>query len=444
MDLREYQKEGIAKISEMLLKRRSAYLADEMGLGKSVQAIEAAKQTRCKIVLIVCPAGLRLNWVRELNAWWPEADTAAILKSSDYLARTDAKLITIPGAVVISYELLTNKDIYKGLCSIHWDMLILDEAHFAKSRTAKRTKAVLGALWDKCCYRLLLSGTPCPNGIIDGFTAFNKLAPEAFPDYYKYGFRYTNATRNWFTGNWEFKGGKNLKELRETLQRSCMVRRTKKAVLSELPDKIYSNIHISVTTDDSYKLDEDTRERIEEGRVAVTSMAVATKRRGLGILKVPAAIDHVTNIMTSKTRCVVFAYHRDVIEGLANTFKGICPTLVISGDTPMKERDQIIQTFQSTGSDKIILVAQITAAGVGITLTASDICVFVELDWTPANMAQAIDRLHRIGQNNAVEVHYLVAQDTMDQQIIESLRNKIESINQVLRHQGVTNGQKEN
>jgi SWI/SNF-related matrix-associated actin-dependent regulator 1 of chromatin subfamily A len=269
------------------------------------------------------------------------------------------------------------------------------------------------------------------------------LAPEAFPDRYKFGFRYTNARRNWFTGYWEFKGGKNLTELRDALQRTCMVRRTKQAVLLELPPKIYSTIPIKISGSENFQLNLRDIERIDDGQAAVMSSEIATARRGLGLLKVDAAVEHILNIMESKNRCVVFAYHRDVINALyeklvsENFFVS-----VIHGDTPMDKRDRMIQLFQNNKEVASVLIGQITAAGVGITLTAADICVFVELDWTPANMAQAIDRLHRIGQKEAVEVHYLVAADTMDDQIITSLRTKIEAINKVLQHQkGENDGQ---
>ena len=434
MILRTYQVEGIEKIERMLNSRGSAYLADEMGLGKTIQAIVIANDFYCNRILVVCPAGLRLNWEREFKKWSSrtDLDTNPIFNSKDFV---EGVYCATPYCVIVSYELASTAGGIEVLRSKPWDLLILDEAHYCKNRSTKRTRACFGPLWEASEYKLLLSGTPCPNGIIDGFEAFNKLAPELFPDKYKFGFRYTQAKRNWFTGHWEFKGGKNLTELRALLQGTCMVRRSKKAVLTELPDKIYSSIPIEVGVPEAHKLvlSAGDLERIESGELAAASGEVATARRGLGLLKVAPAVEYIKDVMHNKDRLVVFAYHRDVIDFLSASLGEKYTTLTISGDTSPRRRDEVVQTFQNNTEEKVILIGQIQAAGVGITLTAADICIFVELDWVPANMAQAIDRLHRIGQKNAVEVHYLVAKDTMDEQIIESLRTKIESINEVLR-----------
>lgn len=433
MDLREYQKEGVKRLRELLGSRNSAYLADEMGLGKTAQALEVLRHLDVDNVLIICPAGLRLNWQNEIKTWWPEVDTYPILKGTDlHLGLLNLDSLC---AIIISYDLASSELGLRMLATKQWDALILDEAHYCKSGKANRTKACLRILWDKANYRLLLSGTPCPNGIIDGYEAFHKLAPECFPDKFKFGFRYTQARRNWFSGTWEFRGGKNLKELRDTLARTCMVRRTKAAVLSELPDKIYSTIPFEVETTADLTVNEADLLRIESGAMAAMSDEIATRRRGLGLLKVSQAVAHVLNIMESKRRCVVFAYHKDVIKAMVEKLRGYVAVMSITGATSPTERQNIIELFQNHSEEPMVLVGQITAAGVGITLTAADICVFAELDWVPANMAQAIDRLHRIGQKNSVAVHYLIGAGTMDQQIIESLRKKIESINEVLRSQ---------
>lgn len=427
MELREYQKEGIERLYDILMARKSAFLADEMGLGKSCQAIRLAEKFQVGKLLIVCPASLRLNWAREIKKFALRNYAIFVIQSSSDLKKID--WFHIPTAVICSYELAWKlpPHLNGGV-----DFLIADEAHALKTASTKRTKAVLGRLWDMSCYRLLMTGTPLPNGVMDGFTVFNKLDPTLFKDRYSYGFRYTNAKRNWFTGGWEFKGGRNLGELKAKI-RHFMVRRRKVEVLPELPPKVYTQVPLKVSGSKEYRLPEEYQQTVREGELASLSSACATARRGLGIVKVPAVAEYVSDVAVHKDRLVVFAYHRQVIEALTDILALKGHTIaVITGDTSHAARDAIVQSFQEPGGRQV-LVAQILSAGIGINLTAADTCIFAEMDWVPANMAQAIDRLSRIGQTaESIEIHYALAAGTMDEDIIGCLHQKIKAINEVM------------
>jgi SWI/SNF-related matrix-associated actin-dependent regulator 1 of chromatin subfamily A len=428
MELRNYQKAGIDKTLAFLRDRKSAYLADEMGLGKTTQAIHIAKFLGAKKILVVCPASLRLNWRNEFKMW-TEQVAFPMLSGRDGMQSTKHDII------VASYDLAAGPAGSCALKSREWDMLILDEAHYLKSKGAKRTKACLHHYWERAEYKLAMSGTPLPNGVIDGFTLFNKMAPEAFPDYYKYGFRYTKAEKNWFTGKWEFRGGRNLPELRAKIKSTFMVRRTKASVLRELPAKVYSQIPVALGKH-SHEASADEadiqaiREAIENGKQIAMSTEIATKRRSLGLLKVKHIVDYINTLLSSRDKVVLFLYHKEVISAVAEALGSLCA--VISGETPAKKRQDIIDAFQKNDNPRVF-IGQIAAAGTGITLTAASICVFGELSWTPAEVAQAIDRLHRIGQKEVVEVHYLIGEGTLDEQIIGSLRGKIADIGEVLK-----------
>jgi SWI/SNF-related matrix-associated actin-dependent regulator 1 of chromatin subfamily A len=139
--------------------------------------------------------------------------------------------------------------------------------------------------------------------------------------------------------------------------------------------------------------------------------------------------------MIEKDRLVVFTYHLDVSDELKEALTcGDFKVHQITGRTPMHVRDQIVTEFQDTTTEsKQVLLAQIEAAGVGINLHAADTGLFFELDWVPARMAQAIDRLHRLGQESTVQIIYLVAHNTLDTQIIDSLREKVEAIQEVMK-----------
>lgn len=436
MKLREYQVKGKDAILRFFHDRHCAYLADEMGLGKTAQAIHVALNLYegCEFpaVLIVCPASLRLNWEKEIKLWTNGSVTSNVIQS-----KKDVTKIRTGRVIIISYDLAHKAEFLEQLRKRHFDMLICDEAHYLKTRQSRRTTACLSFLWEQATYRLCLSGTPFPNSIMDGYPVFHKMAPEAFPDYYKYGFKYTKPERNWYTGHWEFKGGKNLPELKKILRRSFLIRRTKRDVLTELPPKIYSHIPLAVKgVGTKFELSEAERLAITEAIISgEKALSVAeshvTERRALGLLKCASVVEHVRMLAEERNKIVLFAYHREVIEALAKALES-CGVVVVYGKTPEVRRAQYIESFQSDPRIRIF-IGQIAAAGVGITLTAASLCVFAELSWIPAEMSQAIDRLHRIGQKSVVEVQYLLASKTMDEAVIHALHDKIQSISEVLR-----------
>ena len=145
--------------------------------------------------------------------------------------------------------------------------------------------------------------------------------------------------------------------------------------------------------------------------------------------KVPKAIEHITEVLESEEKVVVFAHHRDVLDKLYKAFED--KAVLLTGDTPMEERKEIVDHFQTDPNCKLF-IASIKAGGIGITLTASSTVIFVELDWTPAIISQAEDRLHRIGQENAVLVQHLVINGSIDSKIAKMCVRKQEVITQVL------------
>lgn len=436
MKLRDYQVSGKKAVLRFFRERHCAYLADEMGLGKTAQAIHAALDLYegCEFpaVLIVCPASLRLNWEKEIKLWTKGSVTSVVVQS-----KKDAVRMKQGRVIIISYDLAAKQEMRDILCKRHFDMVIFDEAHYLKTRGSKRTVACLSFLWEQATYRLCLSGTPFPNSIMDGFPVFHKMAPEAFPDYFRFGHKYTIPERNWYTGHIEFKGGRNLNELKKILRRSFLIRRTKRQVLSELPPKIYSHIPLAVKgITGKFQLSEEERLAISEAIISgEKALSVAeshvTERRALGLLKCPAVVEHIRMLAEERNKIVVFAYHREVIEALSKALE-TCGVVAVYGKTPEVRRRQYIEEFQ-TDPRIHIFIGQVTAAGIGITLTAASLCVFAELSWVPAEMSQAIDRLHRIGQEKVVEVQYLLAAKSMDEAVIGALHNKIQTISEVLK-----------
>lgn len=417
LTLRPYQEDGIQALLGILRRRKSALLADEMGTGKTVHAIKVAEHLQAKRILYACPASIRLKISREWDKW-SEYEVGCITRGSD------AERYQHKAVQVVSYELLSR---VKG----SFDFVIFDEAHYLKEYKSQRSRA---ARQVKAEYRLYMTGTPCPNGLIDGFYLLKALDPEHFRSKYDFGCRYCEVKTNWFTKREEFYGyqKKRMPELRKLLS-SFMLRRRKKDVLPQLPTKNYQTVPLDVYRGREFRLSEGEVSGALEA-ISKGSEHVATRRRELGLAKIQAVASYALEILAEKRRLVIFTYHREVNWLLAGHLMEHGATILsITGDTPHRERDRIVQEFQGDLAKRIVLVAQVEAAGIGIELTASDICCFAELDYRPHVMLQAMDRLHRIGQEKSVDVQYLIAAGSMDEQIIDSLREKIESSKEALR-----------
>jgi hypothetical protein len=178
--------------------------------------------------------------------------------------------------------------------------------------------------------------------------------------------------------------------------------------------------------DATYRLQKAEAEGSEDYQAAVAALnaargiaftEMARVRHETALAKLPAAIEQLKN---ANGKCVIFAHHLDVIDGLREALEGEGGVVVITGDTKVEERQAIVERFQSDPSVRFF-IGNMRAAGVGITLTASSHVVFVELDWTPAIVNQAEDRCHRIGQKDSVFVQHLVIDDSIDAKIAKAL-----------------------
>ena len=238
-----------------------------------------------------------------------------------------------------------------------------------------------------------------------------------------------------------------------------MIRRLKKDVLTELPDKIRQVIELSeegckgvISKEEKYL--KEKQQTIKQMRAKIkqaefnddeggykeavkelrefnfTSFADLSRIRHLTSLNtVPKAIEHLTEVLESEEKALVFAHYRDVSDKLYNAVE--TKSFLSIGDTLIQYVKEIVDHFQTDPNCKLF-IASIKAGGIGITLTASSTVIFVELDWTPAIISQAEDRLHRIGQENAVLVQHLVINGSIDSKIAKMCVRKQEVITQVL------------
>ena len=430
-----FQKEGV----EFIERRKGRVLiGDEMGLGKTVQALAWLElHPELRPAIIVVPASLKLNWKKEIETW--------VSKHRIQILQGTKSEIKITGdLVIINYDIL--KDWLPALKAIKPKIMIADECHLFKNNAAQRTKAVK-ALGKVCKHVICLSGTPIVNRPIEMFNAIKLIDPMIIGSAWQYAHRYCGAKHNGF--GWDFNGATNTDELHTKLTSSIMIRRLKHDVLKDLPDKTRSFVPIELDNDSEYQFAENNFllwVRDEKGDEAAKRAANAQALGEIEALKQLAvkgklkqAISFIENMLLTKNKIVIFATHKFVIDELMNTFNVNIPesgdrparAVKIDGSVKNEDRQKAVEEFQNN-PDVEIFVGNIKAAGVGLTLTASQDVIFLELPWTPGDLVQAEDRCHRIGQKENVHIHYLLANNTIEEVIAHLLDGKRKVLAEVL------------
>ena len=414
LDYYGYQKAGI----EYCLDKDNILIGDEMGLGKTVQAIGVINVNKPKDVLIVSPASLKLNWKKELETWLVDKrDVQVIMSGKDSL---DEK----QDIVIVNYDVLQK---YQELLDKKWSLVIMDEVHYLKNPDAQRTKAALSVQADK---KIMLTGTPIPNRPIEIQAVAGYLDDKSFGNRFGFGKRYASLHKKQVTRNksvWDWSGASNLDELQRRLRQSFMIRRKKDEVLKDLPAKVKQIIELPY---ESYKKEikaeysafEDYNNKNKNPNVDPYSLdadqfstsidfaSMSSQRKATAEKKVKAVVEHLESF---NEPVVVMAHHRDVIAQLeAELVKQDKKVVVLTGEKNQVERNEAVEAFQSGQAD--VFIGSIKAAGVGLTLTRASKMVFAELDWVPSDIAQAEDRIHRIGQESSVLIQYIVVEGSLD------------------------------
>jgi SWI/SNF-related matrix-associated actin-dependent regulator 1 of chromatin subfamily A len=440
LELMPHQKEAIA----FAHSRRNSYLGLEPGLGKTPVAAVLAQSLGGPAVYI-SPPFLVQNVLSEFRRWAPELHVSVYPKL-DFYRVTDVWII--PDSLIIRPIIMVHLRRYLG--SEKGRLIIIDEAHRAKNSEAKRTRALLGfrnspGIVDLFERQVYMSGTPMPNRPMELYSILSKAAPETIDHMspWDFGIKYCNGHKNHF--GWDFSGASNLKELRERVVAPSgpFMLRMRKDLL-KLPEKIEEIFVLSKTMSSVLKgLESDIgrayrspsdlikHQLAKKAGVNGDNIHVATYRRILGLEKVLPAVEYIKNLIDeSQESFIVFAYHKEVIENLARAVSRFHQPLVITGDTPMKRRQELVAEFQNS-KHRRIFIGNYHACGVGFTLTKASRVIFVEFDWVPGNNEQASDRAHRIGQNKTVFVQYMVYKDSLDKAIIEALLEKRKAIKHI-------------
>ena len=418
-----FQKAGI----EFVDKQKNVLIADEMGLGKTIQAIGYINLNKdIKTVLVICPASLKINWKQEMEKWLVR----------DYTVSMPNGKFTMTDIVIVNYESV--KKYFDILKSRMWDLMILDESHYIKNYKAQRTKFITGFIQNKVAVKglkdyakqkILLTGTPIMNRPDELITQLKVLGNELGRNPFAFMRRYAE-TNNWGA----VVGAKNLNELQEKLRTSCMIRREKKDVLTELPDKVRQIITLDIP---SIRENREALEFIAENWDMATGKLrgkmeafeeISRIRHEEAVEKIPYVLKYIKEMLENEDKIVVFAHHHDVLDAIYNAFKDI--SVIATGEQSIDARNKAVNEFQNNPDVKLF-IASIMAMGVGVTLTASSTVLFTEVEWRPGDLTQAEDRLHRIGQKNTVLVQYLVADKSIEAYMIHKILEKTDIIDNV-------------
>lgn len=420
-----HQADGVA----FLLSKKRAILGDDMGLGKTRQAIVALDvAVPDGTILVVCPASLKLNWRREILMVNPEARVEVI--------GFDRKPVEDPRWVIVNYDLL--KANAERLHNVNWAGVVLDEAHFIKNASQRTSHCLkLMGVSDEAKVPLigpdfvfLLTGTPMTNRPRDLFNLLRCVGHPTTRSFLSFAKRFCDAYRNDY--GWVTTGASNIEEL-NLLMKEVMLRRTKDEVL-DLPPKIRSWVPVDVSASPAalnavesflvwYQATDPAKPNDTQFLARLTKVRVALHKA-----KHKAVAERIRDVVATGQKVVVFTSFSD---GVARHMKDLGDEAVsITGDMNGKQRMDAVDRFQTDPQVKVA-VCNIIAGGVGITLTAGTHVIFQDLDWVPANHAQAEDRCYRMGQTKQVTVEYFHAAGTLDSYIAKLLDAKIQLIQAV-------------
>lgn len=422
----------------------------EMGCGKTLTAIATAgaayQAGKIERVLIVAPTSVCSVWPKEFEEFADfRANVKVMLGDKDKRLKALSDLENFPfkalKVAVINYESTWREGIFDALYKWDADMIICDESQRIKTHDAEQSKA-MHKLGDQARYKLILSGTPVQNNAIDLYSQYRFLDPTVFGTNF-YQFRNRYAIMGGFNRH-QIVGYRDLDELIQK-EHSIAYRVTKEEAL-DLPEQTFLQRYITMTPKEKNlydRLKRDSFAELENGG-QITAPTVLTKLLRLqqftgGFLvadgaekpelvskgKLNALEDILDDyVLGAGKKLVVFARFRPEIDLIAKLLeKKQIRYGLIYGDVKLEDRGGIVQDFQ-TNPETMVFLAQIDTAGLGITLTAADTCVYYSVNFNYAAYSQSLARIHRIGQKNTCTYIHLITEHTVDETILRALAKK--------------------
>ena len=424
--LRDYQVSGFEFFKTLSDYQFGGILADEMGLGKTIQTIAFLLSNKDKKSIVITPTALIYNWKNELEKFAPTLKVGLLHASK---SEREKILDNIDNYDVLLTTYTTYKNDMDKYKNINFDYCIIDEAQNIKNPDAIITKAIKNV---NAKVKFALTGTPIENNLMELWSIFDFIMP---------GYLYNKSKfKSIFVNN-----DKNIIELKNLIK-PFILRRTKKEVITELPDKIEQKIIIDLEKEHkrAYKgyVNLITRKIKENNQDNITVFSYLTKLRQLCLspeLMVKnyqgknSKLDVLINIIndSSDEKILVFSQFTKVLEVIGKRLneENILYSY-LDGKTSAKDRVKLVEEF-NTNNNKVFLIS-LKAGGTGLNLTSANIVVHFDPWWNPAVEDQASDRAHRIGQKNVVNVIKLIAKDTAEERVINLQETKKELIEDVI------------
>lgn len=423
-ELRDYQRSGFRWLMQQTGCGLGACLADDMGLGKTLQILTVLlARAKEGPSLVLAPASVCGNWVREAARFTP---TLRIHLLSQTQREETLRELGPRDVLVCSYGLLVSEaDL---LCSMKWNVAVLDEAQAIKNSQSQRAEASRRL---EARYRIAATGTPLENNLMELWSLMQFLNPEYLGAHSSFMSRFKNATGQL-----------------HRLVAPFILRRLKHDVLDELPDKTEQVIHIDLSQQERALYESIRRQALQQmddstGRFQVLAMLTRLRRLcclpqlvapDCGITapaKMEALRELTAELRASGHRALIFSQFTDVLAHVQQ----LCQEeqhsfLYLDGSTPAASRMQLVDTFQQGETDFFLI--SLKAGGVGLNLTAADYVILLDPWWNPAVENQAADRTYRIGQQKAVTVCRLVCADTIEEKVLALHARKREMFDSII------------
>ncbi|WP_438619001.1 SNF2-related protein [Paraclostridium sp.] len=428
--LRDYQKDGVNWFNNISYYKFGGILADEMGLGKTIQTIAFTMNNKGAKNMIITPTSLIHNWKSEFDKFAPNINVGIVhgdKKNREKIIENTSEY----DVLLTTYSTIRNDlDKYKDKI---FDCLIIDEAQNIKNPDAISTKSVKSI---NSNVRFALTGTPIENNLIELWSIFDFIMPGYLYDRVYFQNKFLNKDSN--------------KELK-SLIKPFILRRTKKQVIKELPDKIEKKFIVELNKEQKKLYDiynKSILEKLENNSVEndkITIFSYLTKLRQLCLhpgtilkdykgksSKVDVCMDILKEAIESKRKILLFSQFTSVLKLIQNEIeKENIKFVYLDGKTKAENRVELVNEFNENNEISVFLIS-LKAGGTGLNLTSADMVIHFDPWWNIAVENQASDRAHRLGQKNVVEVIKLISKDTIEEKIIDLQENKRELIENII------------
>ena len=428
--LRDYQKYGYKWLKYLTDNNLGACLADDMGLGKTLQAIALLSnlhEEKKKKSMVIMPKSLIYNWENEIKKFAPKLKVGVY-----YGINRDFSSLKKVDVILTTYGTIRN-DI-ENLLEHKFDLLILDESQNIKNINSQTTKAVLLLNAKK---RVALSGTPIENNLLELYSLFRFLNPEMFGSVQRF-------TNSYILPIQKYSDTSTIEELKKKIY-PFLLRRVKKEVLEDLPDKIEKLVYVDMNDEHRRFYEERRRyyysllqkntssqgnfdkffvlQAINELRHIVSSPELESKK--IISSKKEVLIENVIEAIENNHKVLVFVNYLSSIESICDSLKeNKIKYLKMTGQT--KDRQTLVDKFQNDSRYKVFVMT-LKTGGVGLNLVSADTIFIYDPWWNTTVENQAIDRAYRLGQDKTVFAYKMIMRNTIEEKILklQEIKNKL-------------------